>query len=55
MTKRFYDVMTSCSIFDKCIFSKNTFKCLAIKISIAAKLYNLLFTSWKQVKSVRFL
>ena len=46
------DVVASCSIFDKYIFSKNTFQCFVIKIS---KLYNLSFTSLKQVKSVRFL
>ena len=49
-----FDVVTSCSIFDKYIFSKNTFSCL-IKISISAKLYNLLLTGLKQVKRVRFL
>ena len=50
-----FDVITSCSIFDKYIFSKSTFYGLVIEISISAKRCNLLFTSLKQVKSVRFL
>ena len=29
-----FDIVTSCSIFDQYIFSKNTFLCLVIEISI---------------------
>ena len=31
-----FDIVTSCSIFDKYIFSENIFYCLVIKISKAA-------------------
>ena len=36
-----FDVVASCSIFDKYIFSKNIAYCLVIKMSICAKLYDL--------------
>ena len=35
-TNGIFDVVTSFSIFDNYIFSKNTFECLVIKISISA-------------------
>ena len=31
-----FDVVTSCSLFDKYMFLKNTFLCLVIKISVSA-------------------